>query len=259
MERNCPKCCTSCNDKAEICHACSYAFSKSKRIWRRVLNIASVSSLFIGLSVVVFNQSTQLIEKIKPTEFAWLGIKTAQGSNRLISENYTFSINSGTAVLLERLIFSGSEDSSKLLKMGVIHGKTYTSSNIVSIRVNPTAIHSSSKPAPFEMIGMFLENGIPEDKIPYFFKIRPSHSDNKIYKKYPWAVISGRVSIDYFEPMRDLTKRLTKEYPSPLLLWVRKADNLKGVLKSNYPSIDADSFIKKYNEVFKKHGKTHNK
>jgi hypothetical protein len=253
MEKSCPRCYIGCNDKALICHSCGFAFSKLKRIWLKLVNMASIFSLFIGLLIVVANQSSQLIEGLKTTEFTSLGIKSAQGTNRLITENFALGIDSGTGVLLERVTFMGSDSSSNTLKVAFIHGQAYNASDVATIKIKPTAIHLSYRPAPLEMIHMLLESGIKKEKIADLFKIRPTSSENQIYKKYPWAAISGKVQIDYFEPKRNSAKRLTKEYPAQLLLWGRKLDNLSERLRrKSYSHIDIDSVIKKYNKIIEK-------
>jgi hypothetical protein len=255
VHKPCPRCCVNCSENAEICHSCGYAFSKVKRVSQKLIGVASISSLLIGLLILVVNQSSQLLERIKPTTFVPLGVVSAQGTNRLITDNYTIGINSGSGVLLERIRFQGTDTATSSLGVGIIHGKSYKSSDIATVRLNPTAIHLSYKPAPLELVNMFLEQGIARERMPEFFKVRPTSSDNQIYKKHPWAAISGKIHIDYFEPSRNSAERLTKEYPAQLLLWVRKADNLRQWLeKSEHVSTDIDDFAKQYKKVFDVYG-----
>jgi len=250
MERLCPRCCIGCHEKAVICHSCGFVFSKLKRVWHKVINITSIVSLFIGLLLVVINQGSKLLIELKPTEFTSLGIKSAVGTNRFITDNYALAIKSGTGVLLERLTFMGSDDLSKSLKVSIIHGRSYKALDVASMKLNPTAIHMSYRPVPIEMISMLLNNGIEETQISDLFKVRPKSRESKISKKYPWATIAGMVKVDYIEPQRDPTKRLSKTFVAPVLLWARKADNLRQRLAGeHYCDVDINSIIQKYNEI----------
>ena len=252
--KKCPICCVDCVDTAITCHSCGYAFSKTTRVWKKIINFSTVVSLFIGLLVVVINQSTQLIDRLRPTEFSSLGVMSAQGTNRLITENFALGISSGTGILLEKIKFIGNDNLSESLQIGFIHGKAYKSSDIATIRINPTALHLSYRPAPFEILSMLVNNGVKQSQISDLFKVRPTSDENVIYKKHPWAAIPGKVKIDYFEPVRDSTKRLSKEYPAQLLLWVRNPDNLKQRFeKQEYTNVDVDTVIEKYNSLIEKY------
>ena len=252
--KECPKCCVRCADLAVVCHSCGYAFSKSTRVWKKIISFSSVISLFIGLLVVVINQSSQLIDRVKPTEFTSLGMMTAQGTNRLITEIFALGISSGSGVLLEKLKFSGNDNLSESLQIGFIHGMAYKASDVATIRIAPTALHLSYRPAPFEMLNMLVTNGVKKEQLSDIFKVRPTSKENIIYKRYPWAVIDGKVEISYFEPMRDSTKRLTKKYPAELLLWVRKSKNLSQRFEEEaYSGIDIKSVIKKYDDIMRKY------
>ena len=251
MGKSCPRCYTDCAEPAKICPSCGFAFSKFKRVLVKITNFASIVSLFIGLIIIVFNQSSQVVERLKPTNFTLLGVRSAKGTNNLITENFALGINSGTGIVLERLTFEGTDDACSKLKIEIIDNHQYKPSDVAIVIVKPTAIHLSYKPVPPEVIHMLLENGLNKEDVTDLFKIRPTSFDNQINKKVTWATIPGRLVINYFEPSRNSSNRLTKTYPVDLLLWGRKSQNLKNRLNSKprYSNIDIDLVIQKYNKI----------
>ncbi|SMD36946.1 hypothetical protein SAMN04488029_3156 [Reichenbachiella faecimaris] len=253
ISKKCPRCANECSNEAIVCGSCSFSFSKTRRAWKRTVNIASTVSLFIGLLVVVINQSTQIFDRLRPTEFVFLGIGSATGTNRLITDNFTLGIKSGGSIMLEKLQFYGSDKYSSQLHMDILVGRGFKSKDIASIKINPTAIHLSYQPASREILESFIDAGVQPEDLSFFFKIRPTSTENSFYLNNPKSSIPGIAKVSYFEINNESQKRQFKEYPVTLLIWVRKFENLGAVFEQkDFPHVDQEKLLKDYAELINK-------